>query len=675
VRYSHLVGQTLPCPKCKNPVQVVPPSDPLFPAPVPERFEGDRAAPPQAVNSEAITKADPADWDVERLVSQTSPNSVPELPQAEPPVAAESRTHLSEPPSAPHRNPASWQSRNVVARRNILLVSLIAACGFILAGITFFVFVRTFGKPVDRVANNPPIAQGPSVPDQKPVEPAAGTQDLAPQEDANAVDTPLQNKVEDPSNNTLPISEPTGGAPSEKAVELPANLVPPDPLANPPGNNTEPPTTEPGNIAMEENLPSVFEDFQRWIDAPSRGNWDDIGKADRTIENEVAIENTEVLFREEYYPNPIPIPNWEERSQRKLTSVKMKPMPILRCIDWFSKIANIGVTADWLELNLAGVDFSQPISIEGQNRSVGELLDQFCKDQGLELYIDPAGLPHVRPSQERMQGLIGPEGILNTEKTLDAIPLQDRDAWVPLLIRMLDLSQCQYAQGRLEWTENANLYDRARLLAALQALQDSASDPPAKIVLPGNAFDFSRPEAWWALREKVQAPIPLARIIYEERPIIDLLAMACEQSGTQLVIDWPAAWSHGLHPSRLSLSVLRGRTLEEIANRYLDDYALELVPLDSKTVLLTTDAVRRSIEQVVPVRLDRGMATEEIKGAIRSLVPRGLNQKSRFRWELVPNRNQLALLRICLPALTHLRESELQRAFDFQSLNTKIDRE
>jgi len=648
------------------------------------------------VNSEAITKADPADWDVEQLVSQPFENPAPLLPEAEPPPQPPSRVAQKEPSPLSQRDPGSWQSRDALARRNILLVSLIGACGLLLAGIAFFAFIRWMGKPSERVALNPagipePIAEPP------PNQPMDGTkQPGAP------IEAPSRANDDDKPNTTEPATDPKVADPkvadpkvaepepdssqSEKPdavgnpVEnppngnLPSTLVPETGLT-PQGESPENPTVAPDQAGIEEKLPSVFEDFQRWIDAPSRGNWDDVGKADRTIEDEIALENAEILSREEYFPPAIPIPNWLERSERSLTSVTTPPMSLLRCIHWFSKISNVGITADWVELNLAGVDFSEPIVIEGQNCSVKELIDRFCQQRGLELMLDDSGFPHIRPSQERLLALKGPDGALNTDSWVNELPIADRDAWVPLLIRMLDLSQCQYAQGRLEWTGNESLYDRARFIASLQAMKDATKEPPAEFQFSENSFDFVRPEAWWALRERVQTRMPMDRILHEERPVIDLIAMGCEASGTQLVIDWPAAWSHGLHPSRLSLSIVRGRTLEEIANRYLEDYAMELIPLDSKTVLLTTDAVRRSIEQVVPVRLDRGMAIEDIKGAVRSIVPRGPDLRSRFRWEPVPGNEQLALLRVCLPALFHLRDTELQRAFGFQSPNEKIERE
>ena len=632
---------------------------------------------PPAVNSEAITKADPADWDLENLTSQPFQESASNFGETEPLAQQASRVASGEPASVSNRRPEAWESRNVVARRNILLVTLIAASGLLLAGTTFFVFVRSFGKPADRIVKNPPVVEqvAPVQPLEKPAVGEPSTDPSTKEIDAETKTT-QESETGQPSmpgdSEAMPPSpEQKGNDAPEKSPPL--NLVPETDLANADEKPTNP--QDPAQAIVEDKLPTVFEDFQRWIDAPSRGKWDDVGKSNRTIENEIALENAEVLLREEYYPSSIPIPNWAERSQRTLAAVKTKPMPLLRCIHWFSKIANTGISADWLELTLAGVDLSEPIVIEGQNTSIAELLDQICQPRGLEVEVDSAGFPRIRPTKDRLQGLIGAEGILNPDKWTDEIALQDRDVWIPLLIRMLDLTQCQYTQGRLQWTEDASLYDRARFVSALKELKRAVTKTPADANPPQDAFEFGQSEAWWMLREHVQARMPMDRIVHEEKPVIDLLSTACDQAGVQLVIDWPAAWSHGLHPSRMSLSVLRGRTLEEIANRYLEDYSLELVPLDSKTMLLTTDSVRRSIEYVVPVRLDRGMTIDDIKASIRFLVPRGADQRSRFRWEIVPGNDQIALLRICLPALVHLRDSELQRAFATQLPNTNIERE
>jgi len=637
---------------------------------------------PPSVNSDAITKADPADWDVENLTSQPYQDPAPNFAESETFAQSTSSMAKGEAISVPNRRPEAWESRSVVARRNILLVALIAASGLLIAGTAFYAFVRYFGKPGDRIANNPPVVEKPNV--GKPTEEVEASPKVDDALAANSEPPQPDLKTETATNPTSEMQSAADPKTEETPdAKLPMNLVPdaglPDATRDNPEDNNQngkpdaPP--DPAQAAAEDQLPAVFEDFQRWFDAPSRGKWDDVGKSDRTIENDIALENSEVLFREVYHPESIPVTNWTERSQRILASVKTKPMPLLRCIHWFSKISNAGISADWLELRLAGVDLAEPIAIEGQNASIGELLDQICQPRGLEVQLDNSGFPRVRPTQDRLNALVAADGILNTDKWTNEIPAKDRDHWVPLVIQMLDLTQCRYNQGRVEWLEKASLYDRARLIASLLGLKHAASDPPVEVTLPLDAFDFGRPHAWWKLREQVQVAMPMDQIVYEDRPVVDLLSLACEQSGIQLVIDWPAAWSHGLHPSRMSLSIVRGRSLEEIANRYLEDYALELVPLDSSTVLLTTDRVRRSMEQVVPVRLDGGMNMDDIKGAIRFLVPRGSDQRSRFRWETVPDNDRIALMRICLPAMIYLRDSELQRAFGVQSENTKIDRE
>jgi hypothetical protein len=699
VRHAHLVGQTLPCPKCKSPLKIAVPADPLFPAPVPEKIESARRPlQDQAVNSAALTKSDEGDWNLEHLETQAIskldiPGSDPAAASAHAPQSRESLTSVppqnrssdsatvataNRDPRA-WESPKAWESQNTVARRNLLLVSAIAVGGLLLASLAFFAFVRSFGKSSDRIANTPAAEQTATKPEANPAE---QLQDKPV--DAKPIDEkpPISPKIE-------PESPPKQNAPTPpKADDFPAPPItpqqtpPPSPAPGVPFPENSSPTSPlfpEANVEgtdlvkdnspeapLEEKLPSIFEDFQRWIDAPSRGNWDDIGKADRTIDSEIALENTEVLFREEYYPAAIPIPSWEERAQRTLGSIKAPPMPLLRCIDWFSKLSNTGITVDWLDLQLAGVDWSEPMVIEGQNVTIGELLTQLLATRGLELVVDEAGFPHVRPGQERMQAIVGPDGVLNIENALKILSVEQRDSWVPILIRMLDISSGTYEQGRVIWAPEATVYDTARLAASIHALHEAASQPPVQVNFPHDSFDFIRPQAWWILKQRLQAKIGMDRIVYEERPIVDLLASGASASETKLVIDWPAVWSHGLHPSKLSMSILRGRTLEEVANRYLEDYALELVALDSTTVLLTTDAVRRSMEQVVPVRLDRGMAIEDIKGAVRYLVPRGADQRSRFRWEPVPGNEQLALLRICLPALIHLRDGELQKALGFE---------
>jgi hypothetical protein len=210
----------------------------------------------------------------------------------------------------------------------------------------------------------------------------------------------------------------------------------------------------------------------------------------------------------------------------------------------------------------------------------------------------------------------------------------------------------------MQWEAAAPLNEQARWVASLLSLQDSLKPVGAS----ADPFDFGRPGAWRRLQQRVQGKIPMDVVVFEDRTVMDLMASAASVTETQLVIDWPAVWSHGFHPGRMSVSLLRGRNLEEICNRYLEDYSLELIPLDNRTVLLSTDAVRRGIERVITVRLDQGMNEDDLRVALRSVVPRGPDQKSRFRMQAVPGEEKLLMLRICLPTLAQLRDAELRKA-------------
>jgi len=689
VRHAHLVGQTLPCPKCKGSIHVSPPSpappNPASPNPsianpsvanhsvspqAPSRPNlPTHSVPPAAINSDAITKVDPADWDLDQLPN-VLPDFVPwsseqpqqELPRSSTPGplsnSASNSLDPAQPP--PGLTAVNWQSQQAAAKRNLLLLAVIGCGGFLLAALAFGAFVRYYNKTNDRsLAQSVPV-QGASL--------DAPTQQDAPTQEEP---TPPPNELEKPSVDApeaVPDVNATENEPDESplspALFPSADLTQPEAGNNPPSppaDSEESPkaASEP---AIEDKLPPIFQDFQRMFDASSRTNWDDIGKADRTIESELSMENAEVLLRDEFYPPSIPVPNWHERSARVLPSVKTKPMSLLRCIDWFSKITGTGVTVDWFDMNLAGVDLRESVELSGENESLAAILQKVLEPRHLELVVDEDGFPHIRPMLEGVTRAFAEGGSLDPSASLQSIPGEHRDAIVQKLISMLELGSCTYVDQTLKWAEDAPHYEKALWMASMRSVERAMAPDAMVPKISPDPLAFGQSESWWALRQRVQTRVPLDAIVYEDRPVVDLMATAAAASDTLLVIDWPSVWSHGFHPGRMSVSVLRGRTLEEICNRYLEDYSLELIPLDSETVLLTTDAVRRSIERVIAVRLDQGMNRDDIKVALRAVVPRGPEQRSRFKLEPFPGDENIMLLRICLPTLSHFRDAELRKA-------------
>lgn len=705
MRHAHLIGKTLPCPKCQNPIQVQAPN-PLYepprasPGSQPNSTNKPRGP---AVNSEAITKVDPADWDMDQIENQPLPDFVPWSAESQQPDQGwqlpdpQSQAAISNTSDDPQsRVPANWQSEQSVARRNLLLLIAIGGGGFLLAVLAFVAFIRYYGKPNERG-----LANGDATPIVQPFD-AAGPEDAVGKDAApSAVD--LANPNANPNTNPEDHQPPTQG-PQEAlgAQDQRIPSVPTDAAANATaaiGNGSKPevqpptasPPTFPPNIAqaddasspappapelgdpsteeptlevdpnIDDKLPPIFQDFQRMFDAPSRAQWDDVGKADRIIENEISMENGEVVFREEYYPEAPPVPDWDQRSQIVLTAIESRPMSLLRCIHWFSKASNAGLTVDWFDINAAGIDLDEMVSIQAENQTLGEILAGILQPRDLEVLVDGDGFPHIRPTNERLVQQVETNKAFDANAIAGKIPQTDRDAIVPVLLQWLELGSCEYANGQLKWRDPAPHHEKARLCASLISVQQ-ALDPNSAVTFdPNRTLDFGQPKAWWELRERLQTRLPLDTIVFEDRPIVDLLNIAASASQSRLVIDWPAAWSHGFYPNLMSVSILRGRTLEEISNRYLEDHALELVPLDSETVLLTSDAVRRTIERVIAVRLDQGMNVDDVQASLRGLVPRGPDFRSRFRLLIPPQNEKIALIRICLPTLAGFRDGELKK--------------
>lgn len=588
-------------------------------------------------------------------------------------------------------SPATWESQTSQARRQLLLLSAIGITGCLLAVLGFLAFIKFFGKSTEA-----PIAAakpgGIAVPNPDPApNPANGNKKT--NEGTDGVPAQDQGK----GNPTNPVTEIVGAPGKVDIREAGASdttdpgmgtTKEPDLLGGNTRNNgtgveseinttkgvddgkgaavagsADVPGTEPVPGPVDENLPDIFKDFQKMFDRSSQGQWDDVGKGERTLDQELAIENADVLLKDEYYPAAIDIPVWTERAKRKLAKVQTKPMSLPRAIDWINQMTGAGVSLDWFLLNAARVDLKEEsIVFSGEDQTVAGLLETLCQAKGLELIFDDEGFPYLRPNE-----LVVNEQIKlwtsEMEKGLQqSLPPEAQKDIVQLLIQLLEIEGCTFEAGKLQWKDSSNPYAQMQLLASLNSVREAKASPRPKFTPGQDPYDFCRPAAWAELHQRLQKTLPSDAVIYEDRPIVEVLTRAAKLTENSLLIDWPAAWSHGLHPNRLAVSVLRGRTLEEIGNRYFDDYSLEVLPLDSRTAMMTTDKERRSIIRVIAIRTDQGMSTDEIKMAIRPLVPRGIDQKSRFRMVPLPGDEKIVVIRICPPTISMMRDPELVRA-------------
>ncbi|MFM8262713.1 MAG: hypothetical protein ACKN9S_10590 [Pirellula sp.] len=700
VRQPELVGRTVPCPKCKNAIHVVRPGEVAWnpgtvgttqaPAGIDPKKKPVQPQPPRrpasTVNSEAITKADPGDWNLEELETALA-SQAPTTNEAGEEVffrevgnePATARRKESEPfsiqpldptASAKSTTPATWQSPQAKARRQLLTLFVVGLSGCLLAGLAFIGFLNLYGKPNrDKQQANPVV-------EPQPVEPIKPVEQGDPKKPAELI-------AEAESNGQVgqvaPVADASGLPPEntqaaavEPANEQPLNMEPDntrkepsqntqviDVMPNKPSEASDPPADQ----AIDEDLPPIFKDFLPIFDRSSQPGWSDLGKiGDKTIDQELAIENADVIFSQEYYPQPIALPGWAERAERKLGRIRTKPMSLPRFVQWINRVSGHAISIDWFLFNLSDIPLDQPYAFESEGTTVGGILDEFKTKIGAEVDVDAKGFLVLRPSAEKLSTKLKPDGSTELGPMSKGLPEGQDQAILKLVLEMLQVDGCEYRDGKLLWGAETNAYQQAQVLAALASIRERLGTANPGAEGAENVFDFNRPEAWVRLYRKSQSKLGKEEIQYEERPIIDIMTRAAQSSQVEMLLDWPSVWSHGLHPNRMGLSVLRGRTLLEVSNRFLEDHSLELVPLDGKTWMLTTEAQRRSMIRLVAVRTDRGVSLEDMRVSIRGVVPRGNDGKSLFRSMPLPGVEGLVLLRICPPNSSLMADQDLLQA-------------
>ena len=714
VRQPELVGRTVPCPKCKNAIHVVKPGEvawnpgtvntnqppvggdskkPTVDSNVPRR-------PVSTVNSEAITKADPGDWDLDALESALAQQNPPSGDLADglanggffreagsdsnpgrrkdaEPFAIQPLDPSSSTASTATATPSAWQSPQAKARRQLLTLFVVGLSGCLLAALAFIAFLNIYGK---RNRDKPPGADNPALvaqdaPAANPANPANQANQGNPPELIAEAGPKIEAIQPVPQGDPM---EPTAqAAPGLKLNPLgipPENLQPNDPENNPANINPgqmqleqATPKTNPAELgqaseaqgAADENLPSIFKDFLPVFDRSSQPGWSDLGKeGDKTIDQELSIENAEIAFATEYYPQPIPLPNWAERAERKLGRIRTPPMSLPRFVDWINRVSGHAISVDWFLFNLSDIPLEGPFSLQSEGTTVGGILEELKTKVGAQVDTDAKGFLYVRPAAEKLSSKLKPDGSTELGPLSKGLPEGQDQAILKLVLDMLQVDGCEYKDGKLTWGPDANAYQQAQVLAALASIREANAGGAAA----SSVFDFNRPAAWMALFRQSQKKLGPDEILHEERPIVDIMVRAAQSSGLELLMDWPAVWSHGLHPNRMALSLLRGRTMLEVSNRFLDDHSLELVPLDGKTWALTTEAQRRSMIRIVAVRTDRGVSLEDMRVSLRGVVPRGMDGKSMFRASSVPGAEGVVLLRICPPNSSLFADEELVRA-------------
>lgn len=703
VRQPHLLGQTLPCPRCKHPIAI--------PKQRPDEVSS-RNQPAPSLDSAAITKEDYGDWD--EVLANIPPNPLDDqlgnIPWDQIPTDWEANNasagvadrsdqvdfpvqgnaFIPLPSNAPLPNAdREWESRDLAKKRQVLLVATLGVVSSIVAGFAFWGFLQLMQTDT-KVAQNPVVNADET--------PPKNNGDSGGANDTNSQTTDASNETEnskdsaDPkdSNSSDSSKEPensvsTGPKTPEGEVGTDSsNPKSNDPSLNPgsgltdflhssdPAKDTSPSTesTQPteqekelteGEKETTEKLPDIFgpAGFGPLLGPASVLTDGGFGKTARL--NELDIEKLDEPVSILTFPDPQPVPSWAERAGAiKIGRIKATEISLVKCIELFGRMTGVGITLDWPSVRAAGMDDQIVVSFDAEDTTLEALFQSILSEKKLAIESSPDGLPIVRPLKEGANA-----GAPVRWKLAGIAPAGKEKEFYELLVSMWEIeSTCSVEQDELVWLEASNPLQKASLWTTLQLLArlQSKTDPvwPEQSAAPKPLFDPSE----WKASLGVQSRTVASNVVVPElRSVSEILQMAADETKTKIMIDWQAVWQHGLTPGQMDISVLRNRTFPQIMKKFLENHSLELLVVGRDSLMLTTPEARKLRSCVVPLKIPAGMELADFKRLLYQLAPSGPDGRTRFRVSEVPGLEGIYFARVTLPQVDQLDDSELETAF------------
>ncbi len=537
----------------------------------------------------------------------------------------------------------AWQSNAIAKRRQVLTLATVAIAGTLFAVVGFFAFIRMVGTKGTPIGNAPVVA--PKLPELSkdptdvPKEPEPGTSlPIAPENERDA-----SNVV--PTESSVPPTE-SSVAPEKGLTVLPG----------PQGNEPGPVKSAANPVAKEDDEATAAAAFGSSIPEWLLGNNSPIRSIDiqDNRATELNIEEAEVNRDQQFHPQASTILSWDKNSKDPIPSFQAKEISLLRCIDVFSQMSGIGITIDWESCRIAGVDITKNIELSAANKSVAEMMEQLVRENGLIWTMAPTGLPIISASQEAMES--------RTKNDWPITPLFETGAAKQACEDLIKLwgydDVCHLVEDKLHWSEQATPFEKANLHTTLCLLAKLRNQDAGQWTqVPDEGLVFS-PGHWNKSFQGFKRRIDPNIVAPEKRPIGDLLMLAAAKTKLHLVIDWPNVYSHGLSPVETAASVLRGRDFSQVTKRFLNSYALELVPIGEEIAWLTTREVRRRLLRVIPLRLPKNSKVDDLRQNLRALAP-VVDDVSKFRVIPVAGTEDLFFARICTPIVDQLNDPDI----------------
>jgi hypothetical protein len=615
-----------------------------------------------------MTKEDYGDWDE---VLANIPQNIHDNPESidwgnpledhSPNAAVYVEPFRPEVASRPSSNDRAWQSQSVAKKRQLLLVATIGILSTVLAGLGFLAFLRSMAKPiakedknkieqkVENAASNK-VADPPLPEPKLPTMETSTTQPSATPEDPN-------DKTES-SDSTIPPNTDLSST-GQPNTDLPSTGLPVTPNTRSPTTDQEPaPDSKLSQTEIDKKLSDLFgpTGFGELLSSSSTLTESGFGKklTPQDLEIDDLSETKQLLF----HPAPKVLPPWNEAIEtQRLERIKFQDMSLATCMEFFSRATAVGITIDWESIRAAGLDEKMSLSCDLQKKNIKEILTELLDRQGLGIEVED-GFPIVRP-----RTLDAPPPLVTLDLS-GIVPNGSEQKLAEQLVMLWELeARCRASGGKMLWKPIATNIDVAKVRSTIELLTDMSTPKPDggkdQNAISRHLFD---PNEWKEVRSLLNRKIGSSIVIPDKRGVTELMTIAFRELDAELLIDWKSVWQHGLSPREEDVSVLRNRTLTQVTGKYLDEFALDLVPIARNSLWLTTESTRRQQFIIVPVQCAADKL-EETKRALRPLAPKTIDGQSLFKFEPVAGLSDWYLARICRPRLSQIVEPELESTF------------
>lgn len=707
VKHQELLGKSLPCPKCKHLI-VVPKQGPISNlSGVPTR------EPSPSFDSAALTKEDYGDWDEVLANLPQNPIGVdPEHIDWSPVEPNDANSNASIPFQSidtvpPQPSSASdWQSQNVKKRRQILLVATIGVLSSLLAGIGFFGFLSFMKNDGSALADNKQNVDekkigasgdgnsSPSAPgDSNPGETLTSVQGAG---SAAGSDSGTQSTNESNSPDATPLEQSGSGGnggnvgpvviPSKNAGNSGAtDSKPSNNLAESGGSDAgQSPAEKPNEQQMDSGskpnepnaeiadaasdiaykLPPELARVKDLLNNSRGAFGSDAGFRPPSSVDELDLENLQYPEMDVFHPDAKQLGDWKQTASLVIPRMSApNDVNLAIGLEEFARLTNIGITLDWQKCRAMGVDFNPLVSLKLESKTIAGFIDETLSSKGLKLSLNAKGFPLVEPASN----LDKPAAPIRWDiKEICATGFERETA--DLLISMCEMADyCTQIDGVLVWNENATLLDQAKVYETIRHLTKITGKPvpqwPATDTFREPQFSV---DAWRDSRIALNRTLPDTALVLESRPAIGLMHNVATMTDSQIIVDWKSAWEHGLTPTEEMILVLRNRTLFQVSKKLLVEYALEMIPIGSRTFWLTTGRVRQTNLCVVPIKPPADLNMDLVKRTLSKLRPLGDDGLSRFQLRPVPGMEGVYFARICPPNTNTLLQEEFASVFGWQ---------